>query len=144
MSPGAFKKRGHRGSTYCPELSAPRGRIAHCAGWRGSGLMHGRPPPSTTGSQPKHFAPPPTPCALRCHLLRLSLYLLNVFSGILLFHPPAPSAASFFFLFSCFFFSFFLLFSTFFFSFVLLFLCYSDKLDDSSLEESLAVGGGAG
>ena len=102
--------------------------------------MHGLPPPSTTGSQPE--PPSPTPGVLRCRVLHLGLPLLDVLSGFVLFHPTPP-AASFFFLFSSFFFSFFLLFCSFFFSSFLLFLSCSDELEDSSLEESLA-GGEAG
>ena len=52
-------------------------------------------------------------------------------------------AASFFFLFSSFFFSFFLLFSSLFFSFFLLFLSCSDESHNSSLLESPAGGEGA-
>ena len=51
---------------------------------------------------------------------------------------PLPAAASFFFLFSCFFFSFFLFFSSFFVSFFLLFLSCSEESVASSLEESAA------
>ena len=60
---GQRTKVGHRGCTHCPTLPAPRGGLAHCVGWHSSGPMHGRPSPSTIGSQPKPLHPlrPPLP-----------------------------------------------------------------------------------